>query len=485
MKKQYIFSASNLLFCILNSLYASETALTMRETLEEPVPLHRSVVSPKTSLEILEDRLFNLPQPKTFPDAVAISRALLKAEADYFSSGFQESLQANPDSLMVLYNLGFKTIMETLNTNLEQILKGNGSNLAKARKIKEAIDKIKATNKKAVVAFKFVDPQNSATKLVLLDFIQQHLIQPFTEITETSEVALKVLPKQEKKESRNVWLPPELLKQKKSGQNRGKKKNVTSGRNQKNNTKKSLGNRAELLSKASLPDEAIQNPETKEELSFSPLLREPLGLTPEEQHVSHSVDKEIRETADKLLGLLLEEKAAESAVQEPLPSVSPQGEIIILEEVNDSTPQYPIKNNKKKVTPKQKTTSKNETPEAEKNDAKKILVKRSSWDAMVKIRKLRAQPLYNSEFNNKVPLKDIYKLISECNGIIAPGGKSNINLAIPSLNPKHKGKWNSTSIHNLHSDRALFLPPNTEHWWSRVENLLIESGIGPETIETM
>jgi hypothetical protein len=106
---------------------------------------------------------------------------------------------------------------------------------------------------------------------------------------------------------------------------------------------------------------------------------------------------------------------------------------------------------------------------------------------MVKIRKLRDQPLYESEYNNKVPLKDMYNLIRECNGIIAPGGKSNINLIIPSLNPKHtgQGKWHSTSIHRLHSDRALYLPPNTEHWWNRIENLLIEAGIGPETIETM
>jgi hypothetical protein len=158
-----------------------------------------------------------------------------------------------------------------------------------------------------------------------------------------------MMPKQEqKKESRNVWLPPELLKQKKSGQNRGKKKNVTSGKNQKNNTKKSLGNRAELLSKASLPDEAIQNPEPKEELSFPPPLKESVDLTPEEQKISHSADNGIKEPADKLLELLPEDKTVESAVQEPLPSVSPQEETINLEEVDATPSQYP-KNNKKKL----------------------------------------------------------------------------------------------------------------------------------------
>ena len=369
--------------------------------------------------------------------------------------------------------------MKTILIQITAILKENEPDLKKAIKIKHVINAKQAANKRAENVLRLIDPNGTEGQMLLLD-----LIHPFTK---PSDLHHKMMPKQEqKKESRNVWLPPELLKQKKSGQNRGKKKNVTSGKNQKNNTKKSLGNRAELLLKASLPDEAIQNPEPKEELSFSPPLKESVDLTPEEQHVSHSADKEIRETADKLLDLLPEDKTVESAVQEPLPSVSPQEETINLEEVDTTPSQYP-KNNNKKLNSRQKKASKIETPAAVENVVKKILVTRDSWDAMVKIRKLRDQPLYESEYNNKVPLKDMYNLIRECNGIIAPGGKSNINLIIPSLNPKHtgQGKWHSTSIHRLHSDRALYLPPNTEHWWNRIENLLIEAGIGPETIETM
>jgi hypothetical protein len=176
MKKQYIFSALSLFFCISNLLYAS---CTEREPLEELDSLPSPIVSPQSSIEILENQLFSRPHLKTFSEAAAVSRALLKAEVNYLSTTLQKTLKGNIDPNIYLYQIGFQSCMKTILIQITAILKENEPDLKKAIKIKHVINAKQAANKRAENVLRLIDPNGTEGQMLLLDFIMNHLYKAF------------------------------------------------------------------------------------------------------------------------------------------------------------------------------------------------------------------------------------------------------------------------------------------------------------------
>ena len=132
MKKQYIFSALSLFFCISNHLYAS---CIEREPLEELDSLLSPVVPPKSSIEILEEHLFKLPRLENFSGAAALTRALLEAEVNYFSTALQKSLKGDINPDLYMYQIGFQGCMNSILKQVTTILEENEPDFKKAIKI--------------------------------------------------------------------------------------------------------------------------------------------------------------------------------------------------------------------------------------------------------------------------------------------------------------------------------------------------------------
>lgn len=377
---------------------------------------------------------FTAPTPSNFQEAIAMTMALLNSEAEYYSTELSQKTISFEETMIFT---GFLITAQGLSKTIDTIVsKTSRADHRKAREIIEAFLRKDKINEKAQIALKHFNLKDTEKTTTLSQFIVDKLLSPCAKSP--------IQPASSKISNPEEWLPDHLkasFRQKKS----------PAPRKGRQNKKTSQKKKPQTLVKKKIP-QAGPVSEIKE-------LDSATAITIESEKPSKAIfEPQDNEKVDQ----------AEIAKTETL-------ELIPSEKVDFATNVEDLKEEDYPQEVAPMVLVKPKTPQ-------KLPVSKESWDVMVKLRKLQDLQLYKGDFNKKIKVKHLFKLIKDVGGIVAPGGKTNINLAVHSLKPSHEKEWYSIGIHRLHGDKAHFLPTDTVSWGNRVKRLLEDANIGPETI---